>query len=159
MWRHAVFAWSLDDDLLYLLLCRKNSWPVSDTQRCTGSWTGWRAELSGRFRVWRSTWGWPWLLCRRDKNWGTAWTTEKLLLVLMLWYVGIRDAIIQAKKFEETLFFFFFPSQVFYYFSSFCIWLSSVAVVTGSEIFVQNAYCCVKVLMIWLSINLPMRSQ
>lgn len=62
-------------------LRRRNGWPASDTQRCTRSWVGWRAGASERSRVWRSTCGWLWLLCRRGKGWVTAWTTESLSMV------------------------------------------------------------------------------
>lgn len=62
-----------------VLMCtpsRRSGPPAIGIRRCTRSWLEWRAGASGRSTAWRSTWSWPWLLCRRGRNWATAWSTE-----------------------------------------------------------------------------------
>lgn len=85
---------------------RKSSWPASGSPRQTWSWAQWKSEWSERFRIWKSTWGWPWRLCRRAKSWGTAWITERLLLVLKLTQTHVdwwRSDIGRASSVSQNL--------------------------------------------------------
>lgn len=65
--------------------CRRSGWPASAVRRCARSSVWWRTAASERSRVWRSTWGCSGLLCRRDRVWATAWTTDSRQ---QLWRIG-----------------------------------------------------------------------